>query len=154
MVRIALQGVPGGAWTVKAVRYRGAEITDTGLEVRPGEDVADIELVVTDQISNVSGLVTNGRGDMVKDYWTVVFARDREKWSSARHFRMSRGDQDGRFKFVGLPAAEYFVIAVDTLDTSEANDPDFLARLETRASRFSLGEGETKTLDLKLNAVP
>jgi hypothetical protein len=154
MVRIALQGIPGGTWTVKAVRYRGTEITDTGLEVRPGEDVTDIELVVTDQISNVSGLVTNGRGDMVKDYWTVAFARDREKWASTRFFRMSRSDQDGRFKFVGLPAAEYFVIAVDTLDTSQANDPDFLARLETRAGRFSVGEGETKTLDLKLSAVP
>ena len=154
MVRIALVGVPGGTWNVKAVRYRGIDITDTGLEVRPGEDVSDIEVVLTDQISSVSGLVTNGRGDTVKDYWTVVFARDHDKWASGRYIRTSRGDQDGRFKLTGLPATEYFVIAVESLDPSEVSDPEFLARLETRASRFSLGEGETKTLDLKLSTLP
>jgi len=153
-LRVALLGVPGGAWTVKAIHYRGADVTDTGFEVRPGEDVNDIEVALTDQISNLSGLVTNGRGDMVKDYWTVVFARDHDKWSSGRYVRTSRGDRDGRFKVTGLPAAEYFVIAVDALDPGESSDPDFLSRLETRASRFSLGEGETKTLDLKLTSVP
>ena len=95
------------------MRYRGTDVTDSGFEVRPGEDVSDVEVVLTDQISNVSGLVTNSRGDTVKDYWTVVFARDRDKWAAGRYVRTSRGDQDGRFKFTGLPAAEYLVIAVD-----------------------------------------
>ena len=153
-VRVALAGVPGGSWTVKIVRYHGADVTDTGFEVRPGEDVSDIEIELTDQISSVSGLVTNGRGDVVKDYWTVVFARDRDKWSSGRYIRTARGDQDGRFKFSGLPATEYLVIAVDSIDPNEVNDPELLGRLEPRASRFLLGEGETKTLDLKLGSVP
>jgi hypothetical protein len=154
MVRITLQGLPAGSWRVKAVRSRGVDVTDTGLEVRPGEDVSDLEVALTDQISNVSGLVTNGRGDTVKDHWTIVFPRDRDKWASDRYIRTSRSDQDGRFRFAGLPATEYFVIAVDSLDPSQINDPDFLNRVEPRASRFSLNEGETKTLDLKLNTVP
>jgi hypothetical protein len=88
---------------------------------------------LTDQITSVSGLVTNGRGDVVKDYWTVVFARDRDKWSSGRYIRTARGDQDGRFKFSGLPATEYLVIAVDSIDPNEVNDPELLGRLEPRA---------------------
>jgi hypothetical protein len=154
MVRVALQGLPAGRWNLKAVRHHGVDITDSGLEVRPGEDLSDVEVVMTDQIASLSGLVTNGRGDTVKDYWTVVFARDRDKWAAGRYVRMSRGDQDGRFRFTGLPAAEYLAIAVDSLDPGEVNDPEFLTRAETRASRFSIGEGETKTLDLKLNSRP
>jgi hypothetical protein len=39
------------------------------------------------------------------------------------------------------------------LDPLQTSDPDYLDRIQNRASRFSLGEGETKTLDLKLATI-
>jgi hypothetical protein len=63
---------------------------------------------------------------------------------------MGRPDQDGRFKVTGLPAGEYYIIALDRIDTGEMNDPEFLERIRQRASTISLNEGEQKTVDLKV----
>jgi hypothetical protein len=154
MMRLFLP-LPSSSWLVKAIRYRGADIIDTGLEVRPNEDVTGIEIELTDRISNVSGVVTNGRGDVVKDYWTVVFARDRDKWTPpSRYIRAVRGDQDGRFKMTGLPAGDYLALALETLEPGESNDPEVLDRmLRSRPVSFSIGEGETKALELKLSSL-
>jgi Carboxypeptidase regulatory-like domain len=141
-------------WTTKAVRYRGVDVTDTGIEVKPNEDLSDVEVELTNRITTVSGTVTNSRGEAVKEYWTVIFPRDREKWrSSPRYIRVSRSDTDGRYKVTGLPPTEYLAIALEVVDPGEASDPDFLDRIQNRATSLSLGEGDTKVLDLKLSPV-
>ena len=150
-MRIALAGpVPG--WAVRAVRYRGADVTDSGIEFRANENVADIELEITNRLTDVSGLVTNGRGIAQKDFSVVVFPEDRDKWTpNSRYVRTSRPDQDGRFKVNGLPPGAYYAIALEYLDTSgDWNEPDALDRLRSKATTFSLNEGETKTVDLKI----
>src|SRR5262249_4451699 len=127
----------------------------TGVDIRSNEDLSDLEIEITNRTTDVSGSVTNGRGDIVKDYWVVLFARDRDRWKPpSRMVRVSRADQEGRFKVTGMPPGEYLAIAADTIDTSEVTDPEILERLQNRASRFSLGEGETKALDLKLSTTP
>ena len=35
-------------WTLKAVRVNGMDVTDEGLEIRPNEDVNDIEIEMTE----------------------------------------------------------------------------------------------------------
>jgi len=85
----------------------------------------------------------------------VIFARDRQKWASpSRAVRTTRSDQEGRFKIVGLPSGEYLACAIDFLEPGQENDLEFLDRLQTFATRFSLAEGEMKMLNLKLNAAP
>ena len=148
--RVVLVGSPPG-WATRAVRYRGTDVTDAGIEFRPGEDIGDIEIELTNQITDVSGLVTDSRGDAVKDYSVVVFSQDRERWSpGSRYMRTGRPDQDGRFKVAGLPAGSYYAIAVDYIETGDATDPEVLDRIRDKATTFSLTEGEKKTLDLKV----
>jgi carboxypeptidase family protein len=150
VVRIVLAG-PLAGWTLKAVRLNGIDLTDAGVEVKANEDVGDLEVELTNHLTNVSGLVTNSRGDAAHDYSVVIFSQDRERWSSpGRFFRIGRPDQDGRFKASGLPAGEYYAIAIDALDPNNAQNPEFLDRASNRAVRFSLNDAETKTLDLKL----
>jgi hypothetical protein len=62
----------------------------------------------------------------------------------------TRPDQEGRFQMKNLPPGGYYAIAVDYLAQGEWNDPEVLDRLKATATRFSLGEGETKTLELRL----
>ena len=82
----------------------------------------------------------------------IVFAQDRERWApGSRYVRTGRPDQDGRFKITGLPAGQYYVIAVDYVEPGDATDPEFLERVRTKAMRFSLTDGEMKTMDLKLH---
>ena len=44
----------------------------------------------------------------------------------------------------------YLAVAVDYVPQGESGDPELLDRLKSKAKRFSLGDGETQTLDLKL----
>jgi hypothetical protein len=151
--RLTVGGLPSG-WALKTVRQRGVDVTD-GLEVRPNEEVTDLELELTNQISAISGLVTDGRGESVKDYTAIVFARDPEKWRPpSRYVRSGRPDQDGRFKVTAILPGEYLAIALDAVDPGEATDPEFLDRIQRLATKVSIGEGETKVLDLKMTALP
>ena len=141
--------MPG--WGLKAVRVNGIDVTDDGFEVRPSEGIDGIEIELTNRQSDFSGLVTNSRGETVRDYTVVVFAQDRERWTpGSRYQRISRPDQDGRFKVTGLPAGQYYAIAVDAIEPGDASDPEFLDRVRSRATRFSLNDGEIKTMDLRV----
>ena len=150
-MRIGLAG-PVTGWAVRAVRYRGADVTDSGIEFKANENFADIEVEITNRLTDVSGLVTNNRGIAQKDFSVVVFPQDRDKWTpNSRYVRTSRPDQDGRFKVNGLPPGAYYVVALDYLDTSgDWSEPDALERLLSKAATFSINEGETKTVDLKI----
>jgi hypothetical protein len=82
-----------------------------------------------------------------------VFSPDRDRWTEeSRYISTGRPDQDGRYKISGLPAGEYFAIAVDSVDPNETTSPEFLERASRSAIRFSLGDAETKSVDLKLTA--
>ncbi len=150
-MRIVLAG-PVTGWAVRAVRHRGVDVTDSGIEFRANEDVADVEVEITNRLTDVSGLVTDGRGTAQKDYSVVVFPQDRDKWTpNSRYMRTSRPDQDGRFKLNGLPPGAYYIVALDYLDTSgDWTDPEFLDRVRSKATTVSISEGETKSVDLKI----
>jgi hypothetical protein len=149
-MRINFGGTATG-WTIRAVRYRGVDVTDSGIDFKPNEDIADLEIEITNRVTDLSGVVTNSRGAPVKDYSIAVFPQDRDKWTpGSRYFRSGRPDQDGRFKLTSLVPGEYFVIALDYMDASEWTDPEFLERIRTKATRLSISEGETKSVDLKV----
>jgi hypothetical protein len=148
-------GVPPAGWTIRAVRVRGVDVTDTGIEFKPNEDIADLEVELTNRIASLSGVVTNARGEGVKEYTAIVFAQDKEKWTGITRYQgAGRPDQEGRFKIAMLPPGDYFVVAVDHLEQGQSGDPDFLERAARDATRFSLSEGETKTIQLKLTSLP
>jgi hypothetical protein len=150
--RVTLFGqMPG--WSIRSVRYRGTDVTDSGMEFRPNEDVTDIEVELTNRVTDVSGVVTNAKGEALKDYSVVVFPQDRDKWTpSSRYMRTARPDQDGRYKVNGLPPGDYRVIALDYLDQNEWNSPEFLDGVRSKATTFSVNEGESKSVDLKITA--
>jgi hypothetical protein len=150
---LAVFGAP--EWDVRAVRSGGVDVTDAGIDVKPNEDLTSIEIELTNRMTEAIGLVADQRGEPVKDYSVVIFSRDRQRWESpSRSVRAARSDQDGRFRISGLPSGEYFACAIDVIEPGQESDPDFLDRIQALAARFSLTEGETKTLNLKLNALP
>ncbi len=151
VIRLNLTGGSGG-WVLKAARVNGSDVTDSGFDVKPGEDMSGLEVELTNRLTEVSGVVTNARNEGVKDYSLVVFAQNREVWGPGSRFvRTARPDQDGRFKVNGLPAGSYYAVAIEYIDPADdATDPEFLDRIRDRAVTISLGDGETKTQDLKL----
>ena len=127
---------------MKAVRLNGTDVTDTGIEVRPNEDVSGVEIELTTQVSELSGMVADARGQTVKDYSVVVFARDSARWTfGSRYFGGRPPDQDGRFKVRNLPPGDYYAIALDYVEPGAGTDPEFLEKIRDRATPFSMTEG-------------
>ena len=151
--RIFRANLPQG-WTLKAVLLNGVDITDTPLDVSPGQTISGMQLVVTDKLTELNGRITDARGTAVTDVTVVVFAADDARWTyQSRFVRTARPDQDGRFQIRGLPPAEkYLAVAVQGLEDGQAGDPEFLASVRDRAVSVSLNDGETRTLDLRWSA--
>ena len=79
----------GGAmpgWTLKAVRMNGIDVTDSGIDFTSGGEFSGIEVELTNHPAEVSGVVTNARGEPVKDYSVIVFSQDREKWQGTSRY--------------------------------------------------------------------
>jgi hypothetical protein len=148
-MRINMFGAAG--WSIRSVRLNGSDITDAGVDIKPGEDISGLEIELTNKLSAVSGLVTDTRGQAVKDYTAIAFSQDPEKWKSFNRYQgTGRPDQDGRFKISGLPPGEYYIVAVDKIEQGQSTDPDFLEAIRTKATVITIHEGETRTVDLKI----
>lgn len=140
-------------WFLKRVQYNGEDVTDKGVEFKPGEDLNGIEIELTNRTTSISGAVTNARGEALKDYTVVIFPDEQAKWvlPMNRWTSSSRPDQEGRFRISNLPPGTYNVIAVEYVASGEWSDPEWLARAAKSATRLTLEEGASKTLDLKLS---
>ena len=157
VVRLSLMansfGQPPDGWSIRFVRLNGVDVTDAGIEFKPNEDITGVEVELTNKVTTISGTVKTSRGELSKEYTAIVFAQDKEKWTgNTRYQSAGRPDQDGRFKITGLPPGEYYVVAVDRLESDQSRDPEFLERARSRAVSLSLREGETRNVELRLNS--
>jgi hypothetical protein len=150
-MRINIMG-PMGGWMVRSIRLNGADVTDTGIEFKPNDNMTGLEIELTNKLTTITGLVTNARGEALKEFTTIAFSQDREKWKVVNRYQgMGRPDQDGRFKISGLPPSDYYIIALDKIDPGQLSDPEFLDVVRAKATAITVHEGETRTVDLKIN---
>jgi hypothetical protein len=139
-----------GDWEMKQVRREGVDVTDTPLDF--SSDIDELEIELTQKATMVSGGVADDRGAVVLDATVVVFADDPAKWGQhSRFIESARPDQQGRFTIRGLPPGRYVAIAVGYLEPGEERDPDVLEEWRQRGTVFTLSDGETHAVDLKLS---
>lgn len=144
--------LPSG-WAVKSIMVDGADIIDSGLEVKTGQEISNVEVVLTNQVTEVSGSVQNAKGGAEPDFAVILFPTDAQFWGwQSRHVRVARPDQTGRFVISGLPAGSYHAVALEYLEPGEETNPEFLERVKTLATSLRLNEGEKKPITLKLSA--
>lgn len=140
----------GSSWMLKAVYVNGVDVTDTGIALRPGEDVSDVEIELADQPPKVSGTVTVDNTP-ASGYNVIVFPQDRDRWtlSGPSVFQSTRTDASGRFSMTGLRPGRFYAAAILDLDDVGWTDPEFLERAAQRATLVTLAYGEDKVLDLR-----
>jgi hypothetical protein len=154
--RLIRAGVNSGAastWSMKAVLFDGEDVTDKGIEFAPGRAYEGLQIVMTQKVTDLSGLITDERNRPIVDATVIVFPANKELWTFAsRYIRTARPDTNGRYDIRTLPPSEdYMVIAVQNLESGQGGDPEFLARAIEEAKKLSLAEGETKAVDIKLS---
>jgi protocatechuate 3,4-dioxygenase beta subunit len=138
-------------WRLKSIHVNGSDVTDTGFEVG-SQAVSGIEIELTNRLQQITGTVTDARGDGVKDYTVAVFSQDRARWKVAtnRYFGLGRPGADGGFKVATLPPGDYYAVALDTIDVSAWQDPELLEGWSRVATAFSLTPGDSRALTLRL----
>jgi protocatechuate 3,4-dioxygenase beta subunit len=153
--RLGLLRVPRG-WSLKQVRINGFDVTDRPLPFgRPGESQTDVEIVLTDRITSLTGTVVDDRGRPDPGSAAMVFSVDRTHWYSKSRFVRKADIGAGGFKVEGLPPGEYYVAAVARVaaDGDDASqEPAFLESLIGGASSVTLDEGQQATVALRLPA--
>ena len=136
-----------GGWWLESITIGGTEILDSAIELR--EDRDDVVVTFSDRASELSGRVTDARGNAWVDGYVVVFSVDRDKWFfNSRRIAGAHPNSEGRYLIRNLPAGDYFVLAYDDVLVSEWFDPALLAQLAQRAARVHIGEYERKTYDM------
>jgi hypothetical protein len=159
--RFTLTGVPAGAhllrtggnargWTLKSVTSGTRDITDTPIELRSGETVSNVAMVFTDKVNEINGQVTGDHGAPSPDYTVLAFSTDPAHWrQQSRQIATTRPDQTGHYRIRTLPPGEYYVVTVDPAEQGEWFEPTYLDAHRAGASRVSISEGDTKTVDLR-----
>jgi Carboxypeptidase regulatory-like domain len=145
--------VASPGWALRKITLDDLDITDTPVDLRT-KDVEGVTIVITPKVSRVTGGVTDDKGP-IADYAVVIFATDPTKWiDRSRFVAVARPTQQGRFMISGLPPEDYLAIALPNVAAQEYFDPEFLQQLRVLATSFTLGEGEAKSLELKLRRRP
>lgn len=103
-------------------------------------------------LTTISGGVSDDRSAPALDAAVVVFADDPTAWGPrSRFIGTARPDQHGQFTIRGLPPGRYVAIAVDYLEPGEERDPERLERWRQVGTTFTLNEGESRALNLRLS---
>ncbi|HUE87406.1 MAG TPA: carboxypeptidase-like regulatory domain-containing protein [Vicinamibacterales bacterium] len=146
---------PGSAdsfWAVKAVYWRGQNVTTRYIDFDSSPTIDDIEIVFSRRWAEVRGTVTDERGQPVADAAFVVFPADESGWMpEARRVRPMRTTPEGTFRMPGLHQGEYLVAITGPIEPGRWQDPEYLRSLVERATRVSVLEGEKKIVNLRIS---
>jgi protocatechuate 3,4-dioxygenase beta subunit len=138
-----------GAWTLKSVSVGGRDVTDQPFELKTGQDVGNITVVMTDRSTELAGTVRDAAGNTGGGLTVIAFSTDPQYWRpQSREIQVSRTDQNGAYRLRNLPPGDYQIAVVDDVEQGEWYDPSYLQELLRSARPVTLDEGDRKTLDL------
>ena len=149
---IRIRRLPDGL-QLKAVCLEARDVIDASKDFGAGQTISGVTLVLSDQITELTGMVHDERGDALTEFTVIAFPTDDALWQpQSRHIMASRPDQNSQYRIRGLPPGGYLISVVEVVEQGEWFDPRFLDDLRPRAARVTLRDGESKSLNLELEA--
>lgn len=150
--RFGITGL-GETRVLDRITLNGRDIGDRAVTLGGGVRVAGLEIVVSDRVSELRGVVRGGGDEQTAGAVVVAFSTDPERWfSTSRYVVAERSAHDGRYRLRGVPPDDYWVTAV-SLSVVGADDwlaPRSLDRLRTGATRVSVRKGDTVDVDVQV----
>jgi Carboxypeptidase regulatory-like domain len=138
-------------WTLKSVTIDGEDVTDVPIDLSSRGSIADIRVVLTDKLTDLTGTVTDSRGTPLKDYVVILLPSGLKDGLSTRRFiSMLRPDQDGSFRTKAMPSGSYTATALEWVEQGRQFVPNFQDQLRKAGKTFTLRDGQPTTIDLKL----
>jgi hypothetical protein len=149
--RVIVEMTPLEGWMMKSVVVGGRDITNSVLDVGNRESVTNVVITLTNKVTSVEGRVTDERGQSVRDYAVVIVpAEPYDAAIATRRIRAIRPGAEGTFTTRGLMPGRYLALAVEALEEGRQYAPEFQQQVRRRGQEFTLGEGESSTLNLRL----
>ena len=158
--RFTIQSVPPGryrlsaggpnGWVPESSMIGGQDALDFPFEVKGNQNISGAVVTFTDKQTELSGTVTNDRGQPAVEYTLVAFPVDQRYWvGSSRRIQTARPATDGRYTWRNLPPGEYRIAPALDIEPGMITDPAFLQQLETNSLRVTLQPGEKKVQDIR-----
>jgi hypothetical protein len=160
-----------GRWMLKALIVNGENVADGPVTFEPGQQLRNVQVVVTDRRSELSFRVSDDNGQITRDYVVIAYPVEKERWSVARMFVgpmidpamlarnapstsvMPGAPQPAapvrRELMSGLRPGDYYVVAVDDLEPEDYRDPMVLDRLRSSGMRVTIEEGSSAEVALR-----
>jgi protocatechuate 3,4-dioxygenase beta subunit len=146
--RLNASGAEG--WVLDSAVVDGQNSLDFPFEVKGGQNVGSAVITFTDQRSELSGALTDDRGQPALGYTVLVYPSDqRLRTSDSRRIRTVSPATDGRFTFGTIPPGDYLLTAVMDVEAGSWYDPAFLQQLDPIAVRVTIAEGEKKVQNMR-----
>lgn len=144
---VRVMSLPGG-WAIKSVDGGDHDFAESPIELRGGQTL-DVRIVITNRFPEVSGRITDDRGNPVEGA-VLLFPSDAGRWFDTDVLRMARPDQSGLFRMERVRPGEYLAVALASVETWQVNDPEFLEEMRGSATRVTVREGGPEVLVLKI----
>ena len=143
-------GTRSDPWTIRSADVAGVDAADVPLTMG-SEDVAGVEVTMTDAKTAVRGTVALAGGGKANGRQVVLYPADaRLRVRHLRRVAVALTDVEGRFEIVGLPPGDYAVAVrdeSDELDRQMPIEPSSFDELE-RVATVTLRVGETPLLNV------
>ena len=152
--RLQLTRVPTG-WALKEIRVNRIDVTDRPLLFgRKDQSLTDVEVVLTDRVTEINGTITDDRARPAAGASVIVFPMDRDRWYPVSRFLWKTvSGSDGVFTLSGLPIGSYYAAGAARLPPEGEDawqDPAYLESLIARATTVTLGDAQKISLSLRL----
>lgn len=149
--RYRLSAGGSNGWFPESSMIGGQDALDFPFDVKGNQNVSGAVITFTDKQTELTGVVTNERGEPAVDYTLVAFPSDQRYWGNgaSRRIQTTRPGTDGRFTWRNLPPGDYRIAPILDIDPGMTSDPAFLQQLEQTSLRITLQPGEKKVQDIR-----
>jgi len=151
--QVAVTGpaVESGRWWLRSAMWNNRDLLDSPFRIEPGIDLAGVTLVLSSARPELSGSITAASGAGVPGLFVLAFPAEATlRVPRSRRIQAVRPDSGGRYVFSNLPPGNYLVAAMTDIDPGDWDVPGFLDAVVSAAAKVTLGEGEKKTLNLRV----
>jgi hypothetical protein len=147
--RLSIGPLPSG-WAIKAIEFEGKDYADTPLEVKNGQKLEGVTVVLSNRLPTLRGTVVDEKAQPGGGT-VLLFPEDAAKWAeSSRLVRIARPDQSGSFEMRLVLPGEYLVVAVDYVQNGAWDDPEFLEGLREKAKKVTVRDTGADAVSLTM----
>jgi protocatechuate 3,4-dioxygenase beta subunit len=142
-------------WMLKRITVNNTDVTDAVLPFGTDkQSLKDVEVVLTTEVTEMAGMVSDRRGAPVDGARVIAFPTDLDRrFFGSRFFATTSASAAGAFRLRALPPGEYFVAVIESgrnADGDAWQDPASLEQLARDATLVTVTEGQHVPLNLKL----